>query len=361
MANTLAYGFIGLEHLTAERVNTVGVETVWNAIQESLVEHSRQINGLMSSFVEQTTTAKERRMLPGSGTMQPLDEWGNPRVVRESGYYDVAYPIQGAGHAWGTNRVTRALITVDEVNRQTIEAMRRDQDWLKRHIMAAVFDNVSWDYDDKVGPNGSDGLGSITIEPLANTDTVTYLRTGGSSAVDEHYLAQASSIDDSNNPFDDIYEELKEHPSNMDPVVVYIATNLVANTEALTAFVPVSDPEVMYGTGVDQLRSPIDRGLGDEVIGRVNKCWIIEWRSLPDSYMIGHAQGAGPVLKMREYPAESLQGLIAEGFSPDGAMEEIRSIRYAGFGVANRVAACVQYIGSGSYSIPSGYGAPLPV
>ena len=77
--------------------------------------------------------------------------------------------------------------------------------------------------------------------------------------------------------------------------------------------------------------------------------------------MIGHAQGAGSVLKMREYPATALQGLIPEGFSPDGVLEEIRSLRYAGFGVTNRIAACVQYIGGGSYTIPSGYDAPLPV
>ena len=361
MANTLAYGFIGLEHLDADRINTVGIDVVWKAITDSLVEYSRQVNGLMTSMVERTTTAKERRMLPGSGTLQPLDEWGVPRPVRESGYYDVAYPIQGGGHAWGTNRVSRAMITMNEVNRQTVEGMRRDQDWMRRHIMAAIFDNVAWTFNDVIGPNGAAGLGSITIEALANTDTVTYLRVGGSSSADEHYMAQAASIDDSNDPFDDIYEELMEHPSNTGPVVVYVPTNLTSSIEALTAFVPVGDPEIMYGTSTDLLRSPIERGLGDEVLGRVDKCWIVEWRGLPDSYMIAHAQGAGAVLKMREYDASELQGVILEGFSPDGAIEEVRSIRYAGFGVTNRIAACVYRIGNASYAIPSGYGAPLPV
>jgi len=361
MANTLSYGFIGLEELSKERVSDVGIERIWTAIEASHAEHQRQIDGLMATMVEKTIKAKQQLQLPGSGTSQPLDEWGNPRPVREAGYYNLAYPIQGAGHAWGTNRVSRALMTVEEANRQTVEALRRDADWIKRHIMAAIFSNDTWDFTDRIGPDGADGLGAITIQCLANTDTVVYLRVGGDSAVDEHYLAQAAAISDSADPFEDIYEELMEHPSNTEPVVVYVPTNLKASTMALTAFVPVGDSEIAYGTSTDLLRGPIGRGLGDKVLGRVDECWIVQWRSLPDNYIIAHAQGAGPVLKMREYPASSLQGVIAENHSPDGNLSEVRSIRYAGFGVCNRVAACCCRIGNGSYAIPSGYDTPLAV
>ncbi|MFH1486079.1 MAG: hypothetical protein ABIH46_08415, partial [Chloroflexota bacterium] len=309
MANTLAYGFVGTEHLSAERVSSVGIETVYAMVAESLVEYSRQVNGLMASMVERTTTAKERRAQPGTGTLQPLDEWGNPLPVREAGYYDVAYPVQGAGTAWGTNRISRALMTVEEANRQTIEMLRRDADWMRRHIMAALFDNVAWTYNDRVGSGGADGLGNITVEALANTDTVTYLRTGGAMAVDEHYMAQANAIDDNNNPFDDIYTELMEHPVNGGgPVVVYVATNLTSSISALTNFTDVGDPDLRYGVGVDQIATPFDRGLGDEVLGKCDKCWIVEWKGLPDSYAIAHAQGGGPVLKMREYDSPSIQG-----------------------------------------------------
>jgi hypothetical protein len=36
-------------------------------------------------------------------------------------------------------------------------------------------------------------------------------------------------------------------------------------------------------------------------------------------------------------------------------------IRYAGFGVLNRVAAMITRVGNASYAIPSGFTAPLPV
>lgn len=356
--NTLAYGFVGLEHLMLERVTTVGVERVFDAIQESVSEHTRQINALLDSFIEQTTVHQIRFHLAGSGTLQPLDEWGNPLPVREEGYYDVAFPIRGGGTAWGDNRVTRALMTMDEANRHTLNSLRRDADWIRRHLLAATFDNVAWTFDDAE-------YGNLTIQPLANGDTVTYNKVGGAQATDTHYLAQAAAIDDSNNPFDDIYDELMEHPSNRGPVVVYVASSLTSSIEALTAFTEVGDPDLRYGVATTQIDegalSEDIKGFGDEVLGKVNKCWIVEWRALPDGYMIAHAKGAGPVLRMREYSAPELQGLFMENNSPDGNLRETRMIRYAGFGAINRVAAVVYYVGGGSYTIPTGYNAPLSV
>jgi len=352
--NTLAYGFVQYASLAAERVTTVGVQRIWDAIEASTQEHTRQLNALLASFVERTTLYKERFMLPGSGTLQALDENGNPRPVSPSGYYDVAYPIQGGGTAWGDNRVTRALLTVGEANRNTLDALRKDVDWMRRHILAAVFDNVQWTFADPE-------WGDLAIEGLANGDTVTYLRVGGASSVDTHQLAQAASIDDSNNPFGTIYDELMEHPSNDGPVVVYVPTNLTSSIEALSAFIEVGDPDLRYGVSTDQIGAAFDRGFGDEVLGKVNKCWIVEWRALPDSYMIAHAQGAGPVIRMREYDDPALQGFFTEAWDSDGNHKGTRMIRYAGFGCVNRVAAVVQRIGNGSYAIPSGYDAPLSV
>jgi hypothetical protein len=360
MANELAYGFVQLSHLGDERVTEVGVSVVMRAVEESLAEYNRMINALMGQFVQRTTDHKRRYKLAGGGTLQPLDENGIPQPVRPSGYYDVAWPIQGGGDAWATNRVSRALLTVDEANRFTLDSLKRDADWNRRHILAACFDNTTWTYEDDV-------FGDLTIQPLANGDTVEYVRRGGATSTDDHYLAQASSIDDANNPFDDIYDELMEHPSNSGPIVVYIPTNLKSSVTGLTDFTEIGDPDIDYGTGVNQIVGDPDmfddtiRGFGDEVLGKVGKCWVVEWIALPDSYMLAHARGAGPVLAMREYDAPELRGFFPENHSPDGNIQEMRMIRYAGYGALNRVAAVVQRIGNASYAIPSGYTNPLAV
>ena len=101
--------------------------------------------------------------LVAGGTLQPLDEWGNPLPVKDEGYYDVAFPIQRGGTAWGTNRESRAMMTVAEAQRFTLGALRRDADWMRRHFLAALFDNTTWTFQD-------DFKGAFTVQPLANGD-----------------------------------------------------------------------------------------------------------------------------------------------------------------------------------------------
>ena len=354
-ANAYAYGFVDLAHLMADRVTAVGEATVFTAIQESAAEHTRAVNAILGAFVNRTTAAQQRFYLPGSDELQPLDRQGtgNPIPVRPSGYYDIAFPIRGAGTAWGDNRVSRALMTVEEANRNTVNAMMADSRWIKRHVLAALLDKTTETFADE-------SLGNLTIQPLANGDAVLYNRLGGTAATDTHYIAQAAAIADATNPFPSIYTELSEHPSNSGPYVAYIATNLVSTTEALTNFVPVSDPDIMVGSGTDTLNGTFDRGVGDTVLGKVDKVWVVEWKSLPDDYIIAHARGAGAVLGMREFPAPALQGFFTENNSPDGNLQEMRMIRYAGFGVQNRVAALAYFVSAGdvTFDVPTGYAHP---
>lgn len=360
------YGFMNLQHLYNTRVVDAGTERVWTAIAESLAEYNRVIDGLFGTFVDRTTAGLQQIELPGSGTLQPLTDDGNPLPVLPSGSYQVAYPIHGAGTAWGDNRVTRALMSVEEADRNTANAMRDDKDWLTRHALAALLDNASWTFSDKAGPNGYRGLGNITVQPLANNDSVTYTRRGGSAATDNHYLAQAAAIADGTNPFPVIRSELIEHPSNGGPFVAYVASDLVATATALTEFVEAGDPDIRYGADNDTL-SAAGAGIlgpGDEVLGKTksSNIWIVEWAALPSNYMIATALGAGTKpLAMREYDAPELQGFFMERASIDGNHLVTRMLRYAGFGVANRVAAVAMRIGNASYAVPSGFDAPLPV
>lgn len=363
-ANVTAYGFVELKDLFSQTIQQVTARTVQTAVEESLAIHSRQVEELIAVMVQRTTEYTLRYQLPSGGSLQPLDEKGNPLVVQPSGKYDVAFPIQGAGTAWGADRVAMAMATLADVNRFTVDALDRDADWMRRHILAALYTNVTWTYTDPQ-------YGAQTIQPLANGDTVKYLRKNGNLATDDHYLFQAAAIADATNPYPTIYAELDEHPSNSGPYVAYIPTNLVATTQALTALDESPDPDVRYSANTQVLAQaqfdPNDTnyggsmvGFGDRVIGKANGLWIVEWGALPDNYIIGHASGADDVLAMREYPNEALQGLFPEFFSPDGNLKEMRSIRYCGFGALNRVGALIYRVGTGSYAIPTGYQAPLP-
>jgi len=105
--NVLNYGFIGLEDLYGTRINVVGVDRVYQAVQASVDEYNRVVDSMMASWVMRTTMVQEYIELPGGGTLQPLTPDGNPLPVVPSGNYTVGYPVYGAGTAWWTNRITR--------------------------------------------------------------------------------------------------------------------------------------------------------------------------------------------------------------------------------------------------------------
>lgn len=354
MANLNTYGFVAYEDIASQRVADGNVRLVDEAIRASVTEHNRQVAAALAELAEPTTEPMRRFKIGGGGSLQPLDQWGNPLPVVDSGQYDVAWPIQGGGTAWGDNRISRAMMTVQDADRYTFNALMRDADWVKRHVLGALLDNTSYTFTDPE-------KGALTVQPLANGDAVTYVKKDGSMAADTHYYAQAAAIADANNPFPTLHTELSEHIDNAGPYVAYVPTALKAAIMGLTTFHDVADPNLRLGTGVTQLVGNIDRGPGDEVLGYVDPgVWIVEWSMLPATHGIMVARGAStPALAMREYPAAELQGLFPENHSPDGNLNIYRLLRYAGFGALNRTAALAFYIGGGAYTIPTGYATPL--
>jgi hypothetical protein len=365
MANLVNYGFLSLQDLYGQRVNTVGLDRTYQAVAESLAEYNRVANAMANTMVENTTMVQEYVELPGGGTLQPLTPDGNPLPVVPSGQYTVGYPIHGAGTAWGVNRITGEFLTIEEADRFTDDAFMKDTDWRIRHMLAAILDNVTWTYTDLYGGgNGTRGLGAISVLPLANDDTVTYMRRGGAMSTDNHYLATASDIADATNPFTAIRAELIEHPTNTGPYVAYVPSALVSDVTGLSEFIDADDPDINYQNTNNLPSTPASiMGPGDEVLGKLmsNGIWIVEWGRLPDDIIITQALGAGPFMRMRELAAPALQGLFTEGFDVDGNHTGQRFLRWAGFGVRDRVAAVVQRVGTGSYAVPTGYDAPLPV
>lgn len=356
MPNLNSYGFVSLADIASQRV-APNMRVVNDAIRLSVEEHNRQVDAALAELTQRTVDPYLRYRVRGGGSLQPLDEWGNPKPVLSAGQYDVAFPIQKAGDAWGNNRFSRALMTVEDVDGFTFDALLRDANWLKRHMLGALLDNTSYTF---IDPN--DKVGTLTVQPLANGDAASYLRKNGDTSVDNHYYAQAAAIADATNPYPALESELSEHMGNDGPYVAYIPTALKATTMALATFHDVADANLRRGDGQTVLVGNLDRGFGDRVLGYVEPgIWIVEWSMLPATHGIMVARGAlTPALAMREYDAPELQGLQTENFSPDGNLYEYRFIRAAGFGALNRTAALAFQIGNAAYQIPAGYATPMP-
>jgi hypothetical protein len=74
-----------------------------------------------------------------------------------------------------------------------------------------------------------------------------------------------------------------EHPVNAGgQVVAYIPSNLKSAVEGLAGFRGCGDPDVTPGANTATLNGRIDRGWGDEVIGKLTMFGLLKLQSLPE-------------------------------------------------------------------------------
>lgn len=351
----LIYGFHQLADIRADRIGDEGIlPRVSEAVTAAVAEHNRQLDTMLSLFVDRTTDFKLKYKGPASSRSQPLDQNGRARPIKGGVTYDVAFPIQGSGSAWGTNFITREMMTVEEANEATRTLIDGDTRWVGDHILAALFAANTWTYNDEAH-------GELTVMPLANGDDREYAFAGSSSTgTDNHLLAQGEDISDANNPFRTIYTEITEHPDNQGEVVVMVAPDLVSDIEGLATFQEKSDPNIRVGSANNELVGAVPSNVPGRVIGYVQGCWIVEWTSMPSGYMLAVSTGANKALRMREYPIASLQGFNLVGQRDDHPFYESQYARWAGFGTWNGVGALVYRIGDANYATPSGFASPMP-
>lgn len=352
MANAMLYGFYHLKDIANQRAITVNRDLLISAVQQSAAEHNRQIQMLTGLFARRTTDYKVRFKSASNNRLQAMDEDGRALPVKTAAY-DVAFPIQMGGSAWGTNFVTQAKRTVQDVNDDTSNMFIGDINWVRDHIFGGLFYNGSgWTNTDKQ-------YGDLTILGLANADTTLYPRSGGVPATDNHYLAQAGDIVDATNPFSVILPELTEHPTNSGNIIAFVPSANVAKTKALAAFDPISDANLIAGANSDRVVGTPGVEFPGTLFGRVNNMWAVEWPALPSDYIVALDVNGDPPLAMREEPEAELQGFRAQGTREDYPFFEDQWFRRAGFGAWNRVGAVVYRVNNGTYAIPTSYGSPM--
>lgn len=340
---------------------TVGQRVVYDAIQTYLTQVQMEIDKAQSIFIaEQTENFKERYKLPGSGRLQDMgfDPRTLPGTVKATGGWDVAYPLSShqAGVAW--SRVTMAYMTVGDLERHIQTVSLQNINTSRYELLKAIFNSAQDTFNDPKN-------GSLSVEPLANGDSVTYPPVIGSEsqATETHYVESgyaASSISDTNNPYVTIEAELCEHfgkSQGNDNVAVFINSAQKPKTEDLTDFVEVTDRFVIPGMQTARLTG-LPAGHPGRVIGRTNGCWVIEWDWIPANYMVGIHLDADPPLKRRVDPADTglSAGLQLVFEDADHPFEAQYWDNRFGLGCGNRLNGFVLELGTGgSFTVPPAY------
>jgi len=352
------FGLLGLADGDLSYVNTIGQRLVFDAANEYLRVVTDDMNKAYGVFVQSITEDhKERYKLPGGGRLQERGGFAPSASVKAYGGWDVAYPLKDFGASISETDVALAYMRLDQMQRHLDTVRLQSINTRRYEILRRIFKNTT---DTFVDPR--DDVGSLTIQPLANNDSVTFPPVLGSEseAQEMHYLETgyaASAISDTNNPLITMRDELEEHfgaPSGYGNIAVFINNAQNAKIEALTDFDQVKDSYIRLGNNAD-VPEMLPQVPG-RILGRCNGVWVVEWRWMPSGYLFATNLDIDAPLKMRVDLASTglPQGLSLAATNDRFPLMDAQYRDRFGVGCANRLNGVVMECGTGgSYTIPS--------
>lgn len=338
--------------------STVGQRAIYDAASAYVAAQNAALSAMLSIFVEETTEDYARRYkLPGSGYLQRRGGQAQSGAVKAGAGWDIALPLEDFGAQIAGDRVTMAYMSAADLSRHIDTVTVQNINTLRLEVLKALFRNTSRTFVDEY-------RGSLTIQPLANGDSVVYPPVIGATdeATAAHYLASgytSANISNTNDPVTTMARKLTKQfgmgNGAMSPIV-FVNEAETAKIGALSAFVDVDDPNVRTGSATDTaINLPAVPGT---VIGRVKGvAWIVQWDWIPADYMLAiHPAAPAPLLKRRDPAATGLPADLAlistDAETPFAAAHW--SHRF-GIGVGNRLNGVVMKLTAGSYDVPTAF------
>ncbi len=358
---TTIYGALGISDSDRIFLNTLGQQVVYDAARRVLADYNADLVAARTLFVRGTTSDHAiRYKLPGSGRMQRVNRNSSGGAVKQSGQWDVAFPLEGFEDQLAVDRVSLAYMTTQDLAREIDTVQIRNTNTVRFEMLKALFNNTVRTFVDE-------RVGSLSIKPLAGAaDGTLYPPVEGSEteATEDHYLGAnflSSAISDTNNPFEIIVPEVVEHfggrSSSGDNMITFMNEAQYAKVAALADFVEVSDRFVRDGANTAvPLALPTAPG---SIVGRMkNRTWVSVWNHIPADYMVGvHLEAEPPLMKRSDLPETGLPSeldLVAQ--DNDHPFQSSFYAHRFGFGVANRLNGVVLHItNSTSYTIPTAF------
>src|SRR3990172_263924 len=163
---------------------TIGQRVLFEAATDYVARANAELAALQSLFVARTTSDfKLRYKLSGGGYLQERANEGRYGAVKALGSWDVAFPLKDYGAMIASNDVAMAYMTVAELDNHISTVVVQNVNTVRHQVLRRLFKSTTDTFVDDVH-------GSLTIQPLANGDTVTFPPVIGSAAesTDNHYL-----------------------------------------------------------------------------------------------------------------------------------------------------------------------------
>ena len=354
------YGILNINDSDRVYLSTIGQSVVYDAVNEILTRHNTELESALGVFVDEVTDDHKRRFkLPGGGRLQRVGNQSTAAVTKATGAWDVAFRLEEFAAGWGSDRVDFAYMTVQDLDRHLKTITAQNINTVRFELLKALLNNAQDTFIDPL-------WGSLSIEPLANGDSVVFPPVLGSEseATEDHYLESgyaAASISDTNDPVVTIVDELEQHfgaATGGSNIVIFANNAQRAKLGGLTDFDPVVDRFINPGT---QTATPdgLPGNVPGRVLGRHNAgAWLVEWRWIPANYLVAiHLDAPAPLVKRKDPGYTGLPDGLA--LVKESDMYPFTQSHYShrfGFGAGNRLNGVVLELGTGgTYTVPTAY------
>lgn len=339
----------------------VGQELAWETAQAWVAKRMAEFALTKELFVEDKTEVfKTRYKKPGAGYLQERNSQGTYGAAKATGSWDVAYPLRdkGVSHSW--NDIDVAKLTALELSNHIETGLNSYVNSFRFDVLLPLLNNTQQAFTDP-------DHGSLSVEPLANGDAVTYPPITGEAtdeATEDHYLGTAyamAGISDTNNPLKTGRDDLNHHfggaRTGGNNIVALCHSDDTERFEALSNFREVPDSNIRSGDNVDiPFGWPNAPG---RTVGRSDSVWLQEWEFIPPNYLLFIHMEQNAPLMMRHDPASMGKGtgdfMLVSQSQLFPFEQAVWRARY-GLGAGNRLNGVVMFINdTSSYTIPTDY------
>lgn len=368
MANTQIYAALGVPDDDYAFLRTYGQEVIYDATMALLGDHNADVEAMTAFFIEKDTKDHAiKYKLPGVGRLQRRGRQSTAAAIKATGDWTVQFPLEDFAASLQVDDVSFAYMTLGQYDLQLGAVLKADVNTRRFEILRALFNNTARPFVDE-------NWGSLTVQPLANGDSVLYPPVVGSevNATANNYIgvpaniSAANAITDSTNPIPTIVNTLEQHfgtPTGGSKIVILVNNAQTSGIQGLTNFDTVPNRFVQYGVNVSLATEALfPEGMPPgRVLGETDSALVIEWRWIPAGYMVGmHTEAAKPLMRRTDPPETGL------GTGLQLIVEDTNSVIWKqtwrnrfGIGCGNRLNGVVCDLtaagGANTYSIPSSF------
>jgi hypothetical protein len=351
MAQTGSYSLEDLLAYKNASAASFGLNTISEVLQKDLAAYNAYVANELSELCMVTDKQQAIYGVGGMLNMVEVDPFGAAPSKKVNNGVTVGFPLKLFSVSLGWTSKFLEIATPAEIANQYVMARRGHIAAIQSEIQKALFFRTNFTFIDRL----TNGV-SLAVKRLANADSGDYPAMPDGSAVagsHDHYNYRASTLAASD--ITAAIADVTEHGYTKGIKLVINLADKAAITALSTSFTANASPLVDLAASAAVGKIMLTDDLQNQMIGVWDKTvevWVKPWglANYPLVYAAGEPEKP---LAFRQREQDSLKGLRLNAQYGDYPLIAQTMDAEFGFGVFNRLAAAVCYIGNTSWSDPS--------